>query len=138
MSDGIALTRYVLSNDTRITNVIPSGRIIPGPVPQTIALPAISIIRIDGFPIRTVGMDYPITFRDRIQITTLAHDYVTPKSMTKLFLSVLNVHAFNVVFDSGLVYCDTILPDIIGPDFYDHDTLIFSQSVDFFVKYRSL
>ena len=137
MSDGVSLIRHVLINNSTVTGLIPAAKIRPGPIPQDLALPAISIMRVDGIPTKTVSMKYPITFRDRIQVTTLAHTYTLPKSLSNLFLTALNMHSFTVLFSNGSYYCDSIIPDIIGPDFFDHDTLTFSQSVDFFVKYRS-
>jgi hypothetical protein len=131
MSD-VKAVRYLLANDASLIAAVPAAKIIAGPIPQGEALPAISVAHISTVRRNTVKQAATVFCTSRVQVTVLAKDYPTQKSVLALVRAALPRTRGTV---NG-VYVDDILPDIEGPDFRDDDEGIYMQSQDFIVTYN--
>lgn len=130
---GVAVIRYLLSQDGPVTAVVSATKIKPGDLPINTALPAISVKQISGFERLTVSMNGSKKMHtERVQVTVLAKDYPTVKST----LALVRVACANRNGSTNGIDLDSILPDTEGPDLQDDDATIFEQSQDFMVKYR--
>lgn len=129
---GTAIIRYLLANDAGLIAVVPAARIMSGVLPLLTTLPAIGVMQISGVPRLNIAMGTAAKLvTDRIQVTVEATTYVQAKSILALVRAACPVSRGTV---NG-VYCDSVLPDMEGPDFFDYETSIYSQSQDFIVKF---
>lgn len=130
---GVAVIVYLLVNDAGLTGSVAAAKIHPGPRPLNIALPAIGVIQVDDVPRRTVGMNGAKTmYTERVQVTIEAKTYTSKKAILALVRAALGNRNGTV---NG-VDLDSILPEGAGPDIDDPQTQIYTQSVDYLVKYR--
>ena len=130
---GVAIVRYLLANNTTLTAAVPSARIMAGVLPLNTLLPAISVLEIDGFPRLNVAMTgTQRQIVERVQVTVLTKDYPSKKTILALVRAALPLSRGTV---NG-ISCDSVLPDLIGPDLDDPDTGIYSQSRDYMVRWN--
>lgn len=127
---GVAIVCRLLLDNTDLTNVVSSDNIAGGMLPQKTALPAISIKTIDA--LRRVPVDASGTKRmvtERVQVTVLAKSYAEKKQILNLVRKALPISRGTV----GGIKCDSVLPDVEGPDLDDVDDAIYEQSRDYMV-----
>jgi len=129
---GVAVVRYLLANNSGLTAVVPAARIMAGVLPVKTTMPAIAITQISGVQRNTVAMTETKRYvTERIQVTAFATTYATQKSIMNLIRAALpNTHATVNSID-----CDSLLPDLEGPDVFDADSVIYEQSQDFVVRF---
>lgn len=130
---GVAVIRYLLANNLALTAVVPAERITGGVIALGTDLPAISITQIDGVPRLNVEMvDTKRMITERVQVTVDTKNYPDKKSILTLVRQALPISKGTI---NGVI-CDSVLPDVLGPDLDDPETQIFSQSRDFIVKWH--
>lgn len=129
---GSAIIRYLLVNNGALIAEIPATRIECGDLPMNVILPAISIKKIDGRQNNNVAMtsdDYLVT--ERIQVTVLAKNYLDLQDLMPLIRAAIPLHRSSA---SGYD-CRSIIPDIEGPELYNHAMQVRSESADFMVSF---
>lgn len=130
---GVAVIRHLLASNATLIGQVPAAKIMAGPIPINTALPAISVAQVSGMQRNIVGMNaakYMAT--DRVQVTVMAATYPLQKSI----LALIRAACPNTRGTVNGVDCDSILPDVEGPDFRDDTAAIFMQSLDFIVKFN--
>jgi hypothetical protein len=114
-----------------VTSMV-ADRIWPAQVPQGTAYPALVITHISTVPQPTVDAFAEFQLmRSRIQVTALANDYATQKTLLDLVQQACN-------FQRGIfngVRVSSTTRDLIGPDLRDDDRSVYVQSVDFIVLF---
>jgi hypothetical protein len=139
---GVSLIWTTFADMPALNAVVPIERIKSGVLPLKTPLPAISITQISGVPRLDVGMPYSLTFpfapklftTDRIQITVMAKTYPQLKQVMDLVVgSLITLH-----YNQDDCVVDSTLLDTMGPDVFDIDDEVYSQSVDYIVKYTPL
>ncbi len=129
---GVAIARYLLANNAGVLSAVQATSITSGDSPMNTPLPAIAVKEVSATQRKIVAMNaskYLIT--ERVQINVQAKSYAQKKAVLGLIRSALPLSGGTV---NGFA-CDSILPDIEGPDVDDADALIYFQSVDFFVRF---
>lgn len=139
---GVAIVRYLLANSPQMTAAVPAARIMAGDLPINAVLPAISIKQISSVPYNTVQMNEPkVQHTDRVQVSVLVKGtqatpagtgYPGVRALLKMVLAACP-HTRGTI--SGIA-CDSIVPDIEGPDLSDDATAIYGASRDFIVKWN--
>ena len=130
---GVSVINYLLSNDSPTVAVVPAARIFTGVGPLETSVPTIVVQQISGTERLTVSMAGAKKMHtDRVQVTALAKAYSTVKAI----LALARIACANRNGTVNSIDLDSILPDIEGPDLYDAEDLIYSQTQDFLVKYR--
>jgi hypothetical protein len=130
---GVIVVGYLLANNAALLAEVPAVRIKSGDLPLNTVLPAIGIKEISGNTRKTVAMTEPKKlWTDRVQVTVFAKDYPKKKAILKLVRAALP----NTRATVNGVDCDSIIDDIVGPDFDDMAETIYQQSQDFIVKYN--
>lgn len=131
MSD-VKVVRYLLANNAPLVAVVSTARIQAGLVPQGTALPAIAVTHVSTVRrqhIAAAAKEYCIA---RVQVTVMAADYPTVKSVLALVRSALP-RTRGTVNGVALV---SLVKDMDGPDFRDDEAGIFMQSVDYIVTFN--
>ena len=131
---GTAIVRFLLSQNANLTAVVPAAKIQSGVIPLNTALPAISVMQVSGVPRNTVAMASGATVlvTDRVQVTVMALNYPSQKSILALVRAALPVSRGTV---NGFAV-DSILPEDDGPDFFDAGLSIYMQSSDWMCKFN--
>jgi hypothetical protein len=131
---GARAIRFLLANDAALVALVPAARIFAGPIPLKTPLPAIAVARISGTPRNTVSMlEVVRLMTDRVQVTVQAAGWQNADLLLELVRRACP-HQRGLLNN---VDVDSILPDVVGPDLYDHTTAIHSMSRDFIVKWRT-
>lgn len=136
---GVAIIRYLLSHNAGVLAVVPADRIKAGDLRLTVVLPAISVKKIDGMRRENVAADArKRMWRERVQVSPLVKDpFATPAGTGYAGVDqLLDLCVEALPCTRGLVngiYCDSILPDLEGPDEFDEVDGIHSGSQDFMV-----
>jgi hypothetical protein len=129
---GVAIVRYKLANYANLTAVVSAARIQAGVLPQNTALPAISVTLVSGMTgLQLANVSGLRT--DRVQITVDAASYPQVRQILALCRAALP-------YTRGMVNsipCDSILPDIEGPDGFDDLLKTYFQSQDFIVRWSA-
>lgn len=139
---GVIVIRHLLANSAAVLAIVPSSRIIAGPVPLATVLPALSITQIDSLsPFRTVRVNEANRVHsDRVQVSGLFYGakatvpgtgYLGLYQLMKLVLPACPSQRATI----NSIVVDSIVPDIEGPDLYDEETDLHSKSRDFFVRW---
>jgi len=128
---GVAVIRYMLTNNAPLIAVVTADKIKAGVVPINTALPAISIRQISGVEHELIKRGANQFVTERIQVSVLASTYPTQKSILNLIRSAVvstrgTVNTFSV---------DSITHEGDGPDLYNDDPVIYEQSIDFMVRF---
>lgn len=142
----VGIVRSILASNSALIAVIPAARIAAGDLPLDTVLPAISVIQISGNQRLTMAMTEPKQINtDRVQVSVLYKGPDgTPSGGTgypgvKAAMALVRAAMPN---RNGIVgtltgyWVDSILPDTVGPDLQDEAGQIFSQSIDFIVRWR--
>lgn len=128
---GTAIIRYKLSQAAALTAVVPAARIQAGVLPQGTALPCISVTLISGVdPAKQVSKSSGLR-TDRVQITVDAASYPQVRQILALCRAALPYTRGTV----NSIACDSIVPDIEGPDGFDDLLKSYFQSQDYIVTW---
>lgn len=140
---GVAVIVALLKASAPVVAIIPAARIMAGDLPIGTVMPAIAITQVSGIPRLTVAMTEANKLNtDRVQVSVLfkgpqaspaGTGYPGVAAMMKLVLAACPNQRGTI---NG-VNCDSILPDLEGPDLQDDATGLFSRSRDFIVKWRN-
>lgn len=138
---GVAVVRFLLSQNASVLAIIPAARIMAGDLPLNTVLPAISVTQISSMPFNLLRTNEANKMHtDRVQVSVIfkgpqgspaGTGYPGVKAMMKLVLAACPSQRGSV----NSVSVDSIVPDLEGPDFYDDATAIYSSSRDFIVKW---
>lgn len=129
---GVGIVRTLLAANAGLTAVVAAAKIMAGELPLKTAVPAIGITRISGVPYRLLKMGTSGNlWTERVQVTVEAASYPQVQSILALVRAALPATRGTV----GSFSCDSIAPDIEGPDMFDADTGIHSGSQDFIVRH---
>ena len=128
---GVSIIRTLLVANNPLLAAVPATKIMAGALPLNTVLPAISIASVSGVPTGTIRTDETTLWTDRVQVTVETTSYPTQKSILQLVRDAIPAKRGTV----GNFYCDSISPDIEGPDVWDMDANIYSGSQDFIVRY---
>lgn len=130
---GAAIVRALLAAHQPVRDLIPDGaRIVAGILPQGSQVPALSAHTIDEDEIPTMARNLSVrTVRERVQVTALAHDYITMKRLLKAAALGPGVHTGVV---AG-IRVKSVLPAGVGPEIPPGEDGIREQSRDFMVTY---
>lgn len=129
---GVAVIRHLCANNASLIASVPASRITAGVLPLGTDLPAISVLKVSSVQRKTVSMAASSYYwTERVQVTVMAKTYPAVNSIMALVRAACpvshgTVNGFNV---------QSVLIDSEGPDFYDPDAVIYSQSLDFLVSY---
>lgn len=135
---GVAIIRYLLANNAGVTAVVPATRIIAGDLPLNTAMPAIAVTQISSVPHNAIRINEATKqYTDRVQVTVFRkaepddRGYPGLKPLLKLVLAACPSQRGAV---NGFA-CESIVPDIEGPDITLPDLSLFTRSKDFIVKF---
>jgi hypothetical protein len=129
----VKAVRYLLANNVTLTATVPATRIMAGPLPQSIALPVISILQVSRVPITEMLTEESVRlWRGRVQVTVFANSYTDMRSVLALVRGALPRSRGTV---NG-VKVESVLLDNEGPDMADEDSGIFLGSVDVTVTFN--
>jgi hypothetical protein len=131
---GVAVIRYMLSNNATLTAQVDASKIMAGSIPLNTVLPAISIQEISTIERTDVGMNSAgVYITSRVQVTVMTKTYATQKSILELVRKACP----NTSGSLNGVAVDSIMPAGAGPDFEDTDATIYMQSRDFIVNFTA-
>ena len=128
----VSIVRYKLANVAGVTGIVPATRIMAGVLPQGTALPAISVTLISGRTLNNVASSSGL-HTDRVQVTVEAATYPQVRQILDLCRAALPYTRATV----NSIVCDSIVPDIEGPDGFDSLLKTYFQSQDFIVTWNS-
>lgn len=129
---GVAIAWYLLKTNANLVAVVAAEKIHSGETPLNEVLPAISVTEVTDQEYNDIPMNSTyVLARERVRVQVQAKSYPDQKSILNLARKALpntsgSVNGFTV---------DSILPDATGPDDYDADAVIYSQTKDFIIKY---
>lgn len=127
---GVAIVRYKLSQYGALTAVVPAARIQAGVLPEGTALPLISVAQTSSTPLNQVAQTSGLR-TDRVQVTVEAASYPDVRTLLGLVRAALPYTRGTV---NGIA-CDSIVPDIEGPDGFDNNLMSYFQSQDYIVTW---
>jgi len=127
---GVAIVRYKLSQYSALTAVVPAARIQAGVLPEGTALPLISVAQTSSTPLNQVAQTSGLR-TDRVQVTVEAASYPDVRTLLALVRAALPYTRGTV---NGIA-CDSIVPDIEGPDGFDNNLMSYFQSQDYIVNW---
>lgn len=129
---GVAIIRYKLANSANLTAVVPATRIQAGVLPQNTAIPNISVTEVSGVEGLQLSKASGLC-TDRVQVTVDATTYLQVRQILALCRAALPYTRGTV---NGIA-CDSILPDIKGPDGFDDLLKTHFKSQDYIVKWSA-
>jgi hypothetical protein len=113
---------------------IVSTRIMPSPLPETLALPAIATRHVSTVDSPTIdAQSYALT-RARIEVTAVTKTYPAQKALLEQIRLALQYKRGTI---AGYEVA-SIQRDIVGPDLRDDDKQIFTQAIDFVVTLKEV
>lgn len=127
---GVAVIVGKLTGYGALTALVPTARIFAGDLPENTTLPAISVTQISSVP--TVKVNGAVSMNtDRVQVTVLAKKTPNLRDIMRQVRAACP-HTRGTV---NTIKCDSILPDIEGPDFSDDPVTMVGCSRDFIVRW---
>lgn len=130
---GTAVIHYLLENYSAVTTLVPADDIHDGLVQEGDPLPAIGIETIGARPRLDIPMAAPgrmITERVRVHVMD------TAKANVKTVMHLLMAACPNQRSTVNTIVVDSILPDLQGPEFFNPKARIYTESMDFIVKWK--
>jgi hypothetical protein len=135
---GVSIIRYLLANNGDLTAVVSAAKISAGVLPLNTALPAISVTKVSANQHNTVSMSsIAYDCDERVQVTVLTKSSSSVSGYAQQ-QQILNLVRAACPLSLGLVNgfdCQGVLPDLEGPDLFDQNVGVHSQSQDFMVSY---
>lgn len=129
---GVKVCRYLLANAAGVTALVPAARIQAGVLPQATVMPAIALTLVSGVPLLGVSIASGMQ-TDRVQVTAFAITYASLEAILAAIRAALPYSHLTI----NSVNCDSILPDVIGPDGFDDVIAVHFKSQDFIVKWNA-
>lgn len=129
---GVVIVRYKLANSANLTAVVPAASIQAGVLPQGTPLPLISVSQISSTPLNQVSKTSGLR-TDRVQITVEAATYPEVRQILALVRAALPYTRATV----NSVPCDSIVPDVEGPDGFDNNLMSYFQSQDYIITWSA-
>jgi hypothetical protein len=137
---GVAVIVGLLRANNAITAVVPAARILAGDLPLGTTMPAISVTQISSMPMNFIRPDSSARMHtDRVQVSVLCKEpqtgvagtgYPGLRSLMRLVLAACPNQRGTI---NGVV-CDSIVPDLEGPDSFDDIDMVRQSSRDFIVR----
>lgn len=121
----------LLTTDAELLLKVPKARIYAGEVPQGSAMPAVSYRHVSTVEHPAVSAGAETLVTSRIQIFGHCKTYAEQKALLKLIRVACNNRS-GMIAD---VVVRNIRRDVVGPDLENAEATIYSQSVDFMVKF---
>ncbi len=131
MSSAVGVVRYLLANAGALTAQVSATRITAGVLPQGVALPAISVTAVSEISRQAVAASSTTLYTARVQVTIMARSYASKADILALVRDALPRSRGTV---DG-IRVESILPDVLGPDFTDDTAQIVQQSQDYIVSH---
>lgn len=128
---GVKICRYLLANAAGVTALVPSARILAGVFPQETVMPAITLTLVSSIPTLQVGSRSGLN-TDRVQVTAFAATYPEIEALLNAVKVALPYSHATI----NSVDCDSILPDLVGPDGFDDVLSVCFKSRDYIVKWN--
>ena len=129
---GVAILRYKLANAAGVTTIVPAARIQAGTMPQNMALPFISVTQISSTPLNQLSRTSGLS-ADRVQVMVEAASYPQVRQILALVRAALPYTHATV----NSIVCDSIIPDVEGPDGFDGTLMSYFQSQDYIVHWSA-
>jgi len=130
---GVAIVTHLLTSNAPLLAQVPAAQICGGIIPQGTPLTAIAVTQVSGSVRKTVRMgESPTLWTERIQATVVAASYEALQAVLQLVLAACPVSRGTV---NGFA-CDSVLPDVTGPDMYRHEDGAYIKTQDFIVKFN--
>jgi len=121
----------LLSTNSPLIAQVPVSRIFAGTIPLGVTLPAVAYNFISGTKETAIGLTTTKT-RGRIQVTIAANTYPVVKQVMGLVKTACN----NKQGTFNGVATDSVILDLVGPDFRDDEQNIHYQTVDFKIVFN--
>lgn len=129
---GVAIVRNLLANNSNVTAQVPNVQIFAGPLPDSLPIPALSVMEIATTEIPTINATAPTTLVEAlVQITVVAASYPTLKSLHALVRKAVNYQRGTI---AGFAVV-SIRRMANGPDFGAVDAKFQMQTLDVRVIY---
>jgi hypothetical protein len=123
----------LLLGDPALGSLVPAGRIYPGVIPQTAALPALAYSHVSSVERPTLSArEATTTVTSRIQVTVAAKTYPDQKRI----LDAVRVACNNQRGSIGGVAVLNVRRESVGPDFENVEASVYSLSIDFKVTFN--
>lgn len=136
MSSVAIITSKLIANGT-LTAVVPVAQIVAGILSENTPLPAIAVTLVSSVERLTVSRAEPNPMHtDRVQVTVLAKTYPQLRQVLDLVRAALPTSRGPVTGLPG-VRCDSINPELVGPDFSEADLTLHGGSRDFIVRWST-
>lgn len=131
---GVAIVTSILAANAPLTATVPAASIYGGLLPPGWTVPAITARQISGVQRTTVAMSEATKLMfERVRLNIHAASYAQQKAVLALVRTACaNRNGTVAGFD-----LDSILPAGEGPDDLSPDPMVFEQSIDFMVRWRS-
>lgn len=130
---GVAIIRALLVADATLIAACPAARIYAGVVPQSFTAPAIGITEIVSVEVPHIDGNSDTTIvESRVEVTVIASDYPTQKSVLALARKACN-YSHGTIASLPVVSVRRLSN---GPDMADPDSQLVMQSMDFEVIYH--
>lgn len=128
-----AVVKALLEGYPGVTAIV-STRIMPAPLSDTLALPAIAMRHISTTDLPTIdAQSYGLT-RTRIEVTAVTKTYPQQKQLLEQVRLALQYQRGTVAGYKVV----SIVRDNVGPDLRDDDKKIFTQSIDFLLTLKEV
>ena len=132
MSDGVAVIRQLLVAHSELTALVPATRIMAGPMPLGVTLPAISITSVSSNDLNIPSPGATRFVTERVQVTVFAATYPSQKQVLREVKQAAADKFYPTV--SGISGV-TVHTDSAGPDFMDDQASIRVGTQDFKVRF---
>jgi hypothetical protein len=128
-----AVVKALLNAYPGVTAIVGS-RIMPAPLPETLALPAIAMRHITTTDLPTIDALSFALVRTRIEVTAVTKTYPLQKQLLEQVRIALQYQRGTVAGYEVV----SIVRDNVGPDLRDDDKQIFTQSIDFILTLKEV
>jgi hypothetical protein len=128
-----AVVKALLNAYPGVTAIVGS-RIMPAPLPETLALPAIAMRHITTTDVPTIDALSFALVRSRIEVTAVTKTYPLQKQLLEQVRIALQYQRGTVAGYEVV----SIVRDNVGPDLRDDDKQIFTQSIDFILTLKEV
>ncbi len=123
----------LLSNDASLMALVPAARMFAGVIPQETALPALAYGHVSTIENTAIDANSPYAMvTSRVQVTVVTKDYPSLKNIISLVRKACNYKRGSI---NGVIV-NSVVRDLVGPDFRDDEASLFMQSIDFRVTWH--
>ena len=128
----VAIINNLLLAASPVTTLV-AARIYPGELPQGTPLPAMGLADMGGMELPTIDASAAYTLvEDNVQVTVLAKDYVTQKSLKDKVRAACNFKRGSI----GGFQVVSVRRTSWGADMRDSDLTVFGQEINFTVTWQ--